>query len=141
MVALQPPSLERLGLFISSAVAVVGEADLDDLLRRLVSEARLSTGARYAALGVLGEHGGFSEFFFEGISDDEAEAIGHYPVGRGVLGTVIRENRPILLDRISEHPDSFGFPPNHPEMGNFIGVPVSVGEVAFGNLYLTDKPG
>lgn len=140
-VALQPPSLERLSAFISSAVAVLGEADLDDVLRRLVTEARTSTGAPYVALGVLGAHGQIAEFIQEGMDDETARAIGHYPAGRGVLGTVIRENRALVLDRISDHPDSYGFPPNHPPMTSFLGVPVSVGDVAFGNLYLTDKPG
>lgn len=136
-----PPTLDRLSMFISSAVAVVGEADLHDLLTRLVSEARASTGAKYAALGVLGDHGQISEFFYEGISEETARLIGHYPAGRGVLGTVIRENRVIVVDDISSHPDSYGFPPHHPPMTTFLGVPVSVGDVAFGNLYLTDKPG
>lgn len=139
--ALPPPSLDRLSAFISSAVAVVGEADLDDLLRRLVSEARGSTGAPYAALGVLGEHGEIADFIYEGVAEETARAIGHFPTGRGVLGTVIRENRVMVLDQISDHPDSFGFPPNHPPMVSFLGVPVSVGDTAFGNLYLTDKPG
>jgi len=141
LVVAYQPSLERLGMFIASAVAVVGEAELHDLLMRLVSEARSSTGARYAALGVLGDHGQISEFFYEGMDEETARKIGPYPTGRGVLGTVIRENTVIVVDSIADHPDSYGFPPNHPPMSNFLGVPVSVGDVAFGNLYLTEKPG
>ena len=141
LVVAYQPSVERLGMFIASAVAVVGEAELHDLLMRLVSEARSSTGARYAALGVLGDHGQISEFFYEGMDEETARKIGPYPTGRGVLGTVIRENTVIVVDSIADHPDSYGFPPNHPPMSNFLGVPVSVGDVAFGNLYLTEKPG
>lgn len=141
LVVAYQPSLERLGMFIASAVAVVGEAELHDLLMRLVSEAKSSTGARYAALGVLGDHGQISEFFYEGMDEETARKIGPYPTGRGVLGTVIRENTVIVVDSIADHPDSYGFPPNHPPMSNFLGVPVSVGDVAFGNLYLTEKPG
>lgn len=135
------PSLDRLSAFITSAVAVVGEADLHDLLERLVSEARATTGARYAALGVLGEHGHITEFIHVGLDGETARRIGPYPSGRGLLGTVIRENRVILVDDIASHPDSYGFPPHHPPMKTFLGVPVSVGDQAFGNLYLTDKPG
>lgn len=97
------------------------------------------TGARYAALGVLGEHGVLSDFLFEGMDAELAEEIGHLPTGRGVLGTVIREKRTLVLDRISDHPDSFGFPPNHPPMTTFLGVPITAGDSTYGNLYLTEK--
>lgn len=115
--------------------------DLSRLLRRLISEAMTATGARYAALGVLGEHGVLSDFLFEGIDDEQAQRIGHLPTGRGVLGTVIRERKTLLLDQITEHPDSHGFPPNHPPMNNFLGVPVTAGDSIYGNLYLTEKDG
>lgn len=137
----KPPGLDRIAPLISAAAAVVGEADLGELLRRLVAEARGATGARYAALGVLGEHGVISEFIYEGIDEPAARKIGHLPTGRGVLGTVIRENTTIVLERISDHPDSYGFPPGHPPMSTFLGVPVAVEDRAFGNLYLTDKKG
>ncbi len=135
------PDLDRITGLISSAVAVVGEADRDDLLRRLVSEARAATGAPYAALGVLGPHGVISDFIYEGIDEEAARAIGHLPAGRGVLGTVIRENKVLVLEQISDHHDSYGFPAHHPPMSSFLGVPVAVGDTAFGNLYLTDKSG
>ena len=134
-------ALNRISSLIEGAAGVVGETDLEHLLRRLVTEARSATGAPYAALGVLGRHGVLSDFIYEGIDDARATVIGHLPTGRGVLGTVIRENETIVLDAISDHPDSVGFPPNHPEMISFLGVPVAVGEQAFGNLYLTDKEG
>jgi signal transduction histidine kinase len=92
-------------------------------------------------LGVIGEHGVLSDFLHDGMSPEMVETIGHLPSGRGVLGTVIRENRTIRLADISKHPESHGFPPSHPAMKTFLGVPVAVGDVAFGNLYLTDKAG
>jgi signal transduction histidine kinase len=137
----QVTSLDRFSELIDAAAGVVGETDLERVLRRLVTEARTATGARYAALGVLGEHGVLSEFLFEGISDEEAARIGNLPTGKGVLGTVIRENRTIRLDDIGSHSDTSGFPSNHPPMTTFLGVPVSVGDTAFGNLYLTEKAG
>jgi signal transduction histidine kinase len=100
-----------------------------------------ATGAPYVALGVIGEHQVLSDFVFEGITKEEADRIGHLPTGRGVLGTVIEQNETIVLTSIKEHPDSVGFPPNHPPMEAFLGVPISVGGEAFGNLYLTDKTG
>src|SRR5262245_29141977 len=137
----QGTSLDRFSELIEAAAGVVGETDLERVLRRLVTEAMTATGARYAALGVLGEHGVLSEFLYEGISTDEAGLIGHLPTGKGVLGTVIRENRTIRLDEIGSHPDTSGFPSHHPEMTSFLGVPVAVGDMAFGNLYLTEKEG
>jgi signal transduction histidine kinase len=137
----QRPPLDRITGLISAAAAVVGETDLEHLLRRLVSEARVATGAPYAALGVLGEHGVLSDFIYEGIDDSRARMIGHLPTGRGVLGSVIRENITIRLDAISDHPDSVGFPDHHPPMITFLGVPVAVADRSFGNLYLTDKDG
>ena len=134
-------SAEGLSSLIEAAAGVVGEVDLERVLDRLVREAANSTGSRYAALGVLGEHGVLAEFRHHGLSDEEAATIGTLPKGHGVLGTVIRENRTIVLPEIADHPDSFGFPPHHPQMSSFLGVPVSVGGKAFGNLYLTEKPG
>ncbi|MDP9145247.1 MAG: GAF domain-containing sensor histidine kinase [Actinomycetota bacterium] len=133
--------VQRLPALIEAAAAVVGAGDLEQVLRRLVAEARAATGARYAALGVLGEHGVLSEFLHEGMSPEQVERIGSLPTGRGVLGVVVRENRTIRLDSISDHPDSYGFPPNHPAMASFLGVPVVAGANAFGNLYLSEKEG
>jgi signal transduction histidine kinase len=133
--------LNRLTPLIAEAASVEGEADLGRLLRSLVSEVMIATGAPYVALGVIGEHQVLSDFVYEGITQEEANRIGHLPTGHGVLGTVIRENQTIVLERISDHPDSTGFPEHHPPMGAFLGVPISVGSEAFGNLYLTDKKG
>jgi signal transduction histidine kinase len=136
-----PTQVERLSDLIEAAAAVVGEVDLDHVLRRLVTEARANTGAKYAALGVLGPHGILSDFIYEGIEQSVADEIGTLPHGRGVLGTVVREKKTIVLDDISAHADSHGFPEGHPPMRAFLGVPVRAGTAVFGNLYMTDKPG
>src|SRR5918996_5471491 len=116
--------LNRLTPLIAEAASVEGEADLGRLLRTLVSEVMAATGAPYVALGVIGEHQVLSDFVFKGITEAEAERIGHLPTGHGVLGTVIRENQTIVLERISDHPDSVGFPDHHPPMESFLGVPI-----------------
>lgn len=132
---------DRFKALTEAAATVVGTTELENLLGRLVDTARSTTGARYAALGVIGEHGNLIEFVHRGITREEADAIGHLPEGRGVLGLLVRERRTIRLDRISDHPDSVGMPPNHPPMETFLGVPVSTSDDVFGNLYLTEKPG
>jgi signal transduction histidine kinase len=133
--------VDRLPSLIEAAASVVGAGDLEQLLRRLVAEARAATGAKYTALGVLGEHGVLTEFLHEGLEPEQVALIGSPPTGKGVLGTLVRENRTIRLDSIEEHPDSFGFPAHHPAMHTFLGVPVAAGGRAFGNLYLTEKAG
>ncbi len=133
--------VEGLSSLIEAAAAVVGEVQLDQVLRRLLTQAREATGAAYAALGVLGPHGVLNEFIHEGLSEAQAREIGSPPQGRGVLGTVVREGRTIVVEEIAAHPDSFGFPEGHPPMSAFLGVPVRAGQSIFGNLYLTDKPG
>ncbi|MGD2060200.1 MAG: GAF domain-containing sensor histidine kinase [Acidimicrobiia bacterium] len=135
------PRLTRLTPLIEEAASVGGGDELGKLLRSLVVEARSATGARYCALGVVGDHGVLSEFIYDGIDPEEATKIGDPPIGRGVLGTLIRSREPLVLDEISEHPDSVGFPDNHPAMHGFLGVPVAVGGESFGNLYLTEKEG
>ena len=132
---------ERLAALVTSAAAVTATADLSELLAATAETARETTGAKYAAIGVLGEHGTLIEFIHVGLPDDVAEAIGPLPTGRGVLGTLIIEAKTIRLDRIQDHPDSIGFPPNHPPMTGFLGVPVRAGDRVFGNLYLTEKAG
>lgn len=131
----------RLPALIEGATSVLGAGDLQQLLRRLVTEARLATGAPYVALGVIGDHGVLVQFIHEGMSPETVARIGSPPKGFGVLGTVVREKKTIRLESIEDHPDSYGFPPNHPPMGSFLGVPVIAGGKAFGNLYLADKEG
>lgn len=133
--------LSRLPDLIEAAASVIEAADLQQLLQRLVTEARLATNAPYCALGVIGEHGVLVEFIHQGMDPETVKKIGTLPKGLGVLGTVVREKGTIRLDSIGDHPDSYGFPPNHPPMGSFLGVPVIAGGRAFGNLYLSDKQG
>ena len=120
------------------------EADLDlaSLLRHIVEEARSMTNARFAALGVLsGDGTGLSEFITVGLTPEEEELIGPRPTGKGVLGLLINDPRPIRLAALGSHPDSYGVPPGHPPMRSFLGVPIAVRDEIYGNLYLTDKVG
>jgi signal transduction histidine kinase len=141
MTMTEPPTLTRLTPLIEEATSIARIDDLGRVLRALVSEAKAATGAPYAAIGVIGNHGVLSEFIYDGISAEGAAAIGHPPTGRGVLGVLVREHTTLVLDRISDHPDSVGFPEHHPAMVTFLGVPIAIGREVFGNLYLTDKPG
>lgn len=126
---------------MEAAAAVAGQPDLDAVLRTTVEMARQTTGAQYAALGVIGEHGTLIDFIYVGMTAEQANRVGSLPVGKGVLGTLIRDPRPIRLERVSDHPDSAGFPPHHPPMDTFLGVPVRAGETVYGNLYMTEKEG
>lgn len=115
---------------------------LPALLRHFVEEACSITGARYGALGVLDETGtALAEFVTVGLSEEQERAIGDRPTGRGVLGLLIAEPRALRLSDLSEHPRRSGFPPNHPPMTSFLGVPVGAHGEIYGNLYLTDKQG
>ena len=121
-------------------MAIGTDLDLTATLQRIVESATELADARYGALGVLDSSGtALSEFLTVGIDPDERATIGELPKGHGILGLLIREPRPIRLPDLHEHPDSFGFPPNHPPMRSFLGVPVTVRGEVFGNLYLTDK--
>ncbi|NQE68717.1 sensor histidine kinase [Nocardia gamkensis] len=112
-----------------------------DTLRALVRTATRLVDARYGALGVRGHGDRLVEFIFQGVDDLTPAHIGRAPRGQGVLGLLLAHPRPIRLDDLSEHSASVGFPPGHPPMGSFLGVPVRVGEEIFGNLYLTEKAG
>lgn len=124
-----------------SATSIFEASDLEAILDRVVVTAVMTTGAKYGALGVIGGHGTLSEFHHRGMDPGAAARIGHLPVGRGVLGTLTRTGETLRLDEITSHPDSVGFPPEHPPMGSFLGVPIAVGDSMFGNLYLTEKSG
>jgi signal transduction histidine kinase len=132
----------RFELLLSAGVAIFGEHSLERVLQQIVDSAREVVGARYAALGVLGpDRKSLSQFVTSGISQAERDRIGDLPQGRGLLGLVIREPRPIRSADIGRHPNRYGFPSHHPAMRSFLGVPIrSRGEV-FGNLYLTEKVG
>ena len=136
----EPASLDRLRLLVDAGIALSSELSLDALLQRLVETAAELTGARYAALGVIDRTGsGLERFLTTGIDAETREAIGELPRGRGVLGVLIREATTLRLDEVSADPRSVGFPPNHPPMTSFLGVPIVLRGVAFGNLYLTEK--
>ncbi len=132
----------RFETLVSAGVAIFSQHSLERVLQQIVDSAREVVGARYAALGVLGtDRKSLSQFVTSGISHAERDRIGDLPQGRGLLGLVIREARPIRSADINRHPKRYGFPPHHPPMKSFLGVPIrSRGEV-FGNLYLTEKVG
>ena len=121
-------------------MSVASDLDLATVLQRIVEAARDLVGARYAALGVLDpSHTHLAEFITVGLDDDQRARIGELPKGHGILGLLIVDPRPIRLPDLGEHPESFGFPPHHPPMKSFLGVPLYVRGEVFGNLYLTDK--
>jgi signal transduction histidine kinase len=126
------------GLLRANAL-VAGELSLPVVLRQIVAAARDLVGARYAALGVLGRDGELEQFVHAGMDEELVARIGELPRGRGILGLLIRQPVPLRLADLSGHPASAGFPPGHPPMTGFLGVPVRIGEEVFGNLYLTER--
>jgi signal transduction histidine kinase len=136
---LAPESLARL---IESGRGLLAELDPELVLDRLLETARELTGARYAALGILDEQRRqLARFITRGVDEATHHAIGDLPRGRGILGLLIEDARPLRLHDIGEHPRSYGFPVGHPPMRSFLGVPVLVRGRAWGNLYLTEKDG
>jgi signal transduction histidine kinase len=132
----------RLRALFAAGLAVTSELSLDALLKRIVEAAAELTGARYAALGVIDANGSeLEQFITHGIADDLRAEIGDPPRGRGILGVLIRDAKPLRLHDIAEDPRSVGFPPGHPPMRSFLGVPILLRGVAYGNLYLTEKEG
>lgn len=132
---------ERLRGLLDAVVSISSNLSLPEVLDRIVRAACDLVNARYGALGVIGPDRTVVEFHTVGLSEAEYAAIGHLPTGKGVLGLLIDEPRPIRLHDVTEHPASYGFPPNHPPMRSFLGVPIWVRGKAFGNLYLTEKRG
>ncbi|MFD0921940.1 GAF domain-containing sensor histidine kinase [Saccharopolyspora rosea] len=132
---------DRMNGLLDAVLAVSSELDLDATLRRVVHAAIELVDARYGALGVLGEGGGLSRFVHEGVDEDVPAHIGHPPTGAGVLGAVVEDDGPLRLDDLSEHPASVGFPPGHPPMRTFLGVPIRARQATYGRLYLTEKRG
>jgi signal transduction histidine kinase len=126
---------------LSAMYDVASELTLPVVLRSIVESATTLVGARYGALGVIGPDGSLTEFVHTGLSDTEIAAIGHLPEGRGILGRLIHVPEPLRLDDLTRHPDAAGFPPGHPEMRSFLGVPIRVRGSVFGNLYLCEKQG
>jgi signal transduction histidine kinase len=137
--ALDEPRLRRL---IDAGRSLIAELDVEAVLQQLLDVAREVTGARYAAVGVLDQQREELErFVTAGIDPEAHRAIGDLPRGRGILGLLIDDPRPLRLEHIGDHPQSYGFPSAHPEMETFLGVPVTVREEVWGNLYLTEKKG
>ncbi|HEX5728775.1 GAF domain-containing protein [Microbacterium sp.] len=128
----------RLNDLLRASTSVVERLDLEVVLRRIVEAGMTLVGARYGALGVISREGGLERFIHVGIDRTTADAIGHLPTGRGVLGAVIADREPIRLEHLSDDPRSAGFPQHHPSMDSFLGVPVRVGDQVYGNLYLTE---
>jgi signal transduction histidine kinase len=132
----------RLEQLVLAASALTTEVSLEGVLERVVEVAARVIGAHYAAIGVLAPDGRLLESFTTyGVSEEQRALIGPPPRGHGILGLVIREARPIRLPDLSRHPDSYGFPPHHPPMHSFLGVPIVGKRGVFGNLYLTEKFG
>jgi signal transduction histidine kinase len=132
---------DRMRGLLEAVVAIGSGLDLESTLRRIVETAVGLVDATYGALGVIGEGGRLAEFIPIGLSQEEIGAIHHWPEGRGLLGLLIKDPRPLRLAKIADHPASSGFPDGHPPMRSFLGVPVRVRDEVFGNLYLTNKRG
>lgn len=132
---------QRLRKLLSANRIIMGELSLPVVLRRIVEAATDLVNARYGALGVLGDDGQLEQFLHVGMDDDVVARIGHLPRGRGMLGALIEDPQPIRLAQISDDHRSVGFPPGHPPMESFLGVPIRSRNVVFGNLYLADHRG
>lgn len=134
-----PAKLRRV---LEATLLVEADLELPVLLRHVIDEALSMTNARYGAIGVLNQdRSALAEFITVGLTPEQEQEIGARPTGRGVLGLLITDPKPLRVSQIGTHPDSFGFPPNHPPMSSFLGVPIKVRDEVYGNLYLTDKIG
>ncbi len=132
-----PRGMRRL---LDAVLTIGSELDLEAMLRRIIEGAVDLSDATYGALGVLDDSGTrLSQFITVGVEDATHQAIGNLPEGHGILGVLIVDKTPLRLPNLAEHPDSYGFPPNHPPMTSFLGVPIRLRDEVFGNLYLTDK--
>jgi signal transduction histidine kinase len=135
-------SSERLRGLVETGIALSSELSLEALLRRVVETAVDLTGARYGALGVIDRSGtALEQFITVGVDDEQQRLIGDLPHGRGILGVLIHDREMLRLHDLNLDPRSVGFPPGHPPMQTFLGVPIALRGTAFGNLYLTEKAG
>ena len=132
---------DRVHVLLEAVVSVGGNLDLEIVLRKIIETAVPLVQARYGALGVIGDDGRLTEFIPVGLDEAQIAAIDHWPEGHGLLGTLIRDPRPLRLPDLSAHPESHGFPPGHPAMRSFLGVPIRIRDEVYGNLYLTEKQG
>jgi two-component system, NarL family, sensor histidine kinase DevS len=132
---------DRMRGLLEAVVAISSGLDIESTLRRIVETAVELVDATYGALGVIGSGGRLAEFIPVGLTGEEIGRIDHWPEGRGLLGLLIKDPRPLRLSDIAGHAESSGFPAGHPAMRSFLGVPVRVRDEVFGNLYLTNKRG
>ncbi len=132
---------ERLAALHRASLELVSDLSLANVLERIVELAREQSGARYAALGVLDDDGDLVQFIPMGMSQAEIDQMDHPPIGRGLLGAMHEERKPVRILEIQDDPRSIGFPPNHPEMHSFLGVPIFQGDRLLGQIYLTEKQG
>src|SRR5260221_13408898 len=132
---------DRVHALLEAVVAVGSNLELEVVLRQIVEAAVTLVSARYGALGVIGEGGRLAEFVPVGLDEEQIARIHHWPEGRGLLGELITDPRPLRLADMSVHPRSFGFPEGHPPMKTFLGAPVRIRDEVFGHLYLTEKGG
>lgn len=130
---------ESLAALDAAVRGIAGELSVDRVLQLIVDRVRDLSAAQYAALGIVGPFGAIDQFITSGMSDEQRHMIGALPRGRGLLGLIIREDRALRIDEIAAHPRSSGFPPEHPQMHSFLGVPVRSKGHSIGNLYLTNK--
>jgi two-component system sensor histidine kinase DevS len=130
---------DRLAGLLEAVVTIGSDLSLPVVLRHVVEAAVRLADAQYGALGVIGQDGLLVEFIHVGMDEDTVTAIGHLPEGRGILGHLIEEPRPLRLHDLASHPHSIGFPEHHPPMSTFLGVPLRVRNEVFGNLYLSEK--
>ncbi|TCK22343.1 GAF domain-containing sensor histidine kinase [Pseudonocardia endophytica] len=131
----------RMQALLDAVLVVAAGLELETTLRQIVRSAVELVDARYGALGVLAPDGSIARFLDVGLDDAARAALGRPPEGKGLLGTLIEDPRPLRLSDLSAHPASVGFPPNHPPMKSFVGVPIRVRDAVYGNLYLTEKRG
>ncbi len=137
-ISLLPPAVQALDQAVRG---ISGELDLDRVLQLIVDRVRELVDAEFAAIGIIDDDGAIERFITSGISDEARARIGALPRGHGLLGLIIRENRSIRTPQIGAHPDSYGFPPNHPPMSSFLGMPITSRGTPVGRLYLTNKRG
>ena len=132
---------EQLGALVEAGMMLAAERSLDSVLQRITDVACTLLGARFGALGVLDGQGELARFITSGLDEDARRGIGAPPVGKGILGVLMREPKPLRLRDLGRDPRAFGFPPNHPPMRSFLGVPIVFKGKFIGNLYLTEKQG
>ncbi|MFG2090543.1 MULTISPECIES: GAF domain-containing protein [unclassified Spirillospora] len=133
---------DRVHALLEAVVSIGSDLELETVLHRIIEAATTLVDARYGALGVIGDDGErLVRFVTTGVGDEEITEIGPWPHGHGILGLLIKDPRPLRLPDLSEHAESYGFPPGHPPMRTFLGVPIRVRDEVFGNLYLTEKAG